>query len=136
MFTDDSEVDSPGSKRGGRDGRPKGKGRGWVTDTEQEDTVDPVTKSIKRMKLKLSSTPPQRMVVRLRLPPHRKGKEREEEELQKTMFEDILSAEDRDITRTVVEPGDKSRYEKSRAAAEVRTVHLPRIINGLTLSAD
>jgi hypothetical protein len=122
MFTDESEVDSPVSKKIGRGKKLKGKGYTRMSDTDRDEVLTHGTRSVKRMKLKVTTPPPPRMVVRLRLPANKgKGKEREEEEsLQKDIFEDILTLEDRDTTRTVIEASDKSRYEKSRTAAEVR----------------
>jgi len=91
-----------------------------MSDTDHDEITVSSTRPIKRMKLKVPSPP--RMVVRLRIPPNRgKGKAREEEEEEpKGLFEDILAPEDRDTTRTTVEAWDKSRYEKSRTAAEVK----------------
>jgi hypothetical protein len=93
-----------------------------MSETEEEEPdPDPTPRAIKRMKLKLGTQPPppNRMVVRLKLPPMSKGKEREEEPLRKDVFEELLSAEDRDILRTTIEEGDKARFEKSRLQAEV-----------------
>jgi hypothetical protein len=62
------------------------------------------------------------MVVRLRLPAPGKGKEREEssdEEPTKSLFDDILTPEDRDTSRTAIVQADKIRFERSRQAAEV-----------------
>ena len=92
-----------------------------MSETEEED-LDPTPRAVKRMKLKLGIQPPpsSRMVVRLKLPPKSKGKEREEQESpQQDMFEDLLSAEDRDTSRTTIEASDKAKYEKSRTQAEV-----------------
>jgi hypothetical protein len=95
-----------------------------MSETEEEELdPDPTPRTIKRMKLKLGAQPPlpSRMVVRLKLPPKSKGKEREEDEpLRNDMFEDLLSAEDRDTSRTLIDASDKVRYEKSRTQAEVR----------------
>jgi len=93
-----------------------------MSETEEEELEpDTTPRAVKRMKLKLGTQPPpsSRMVVRLKLPPKSKGKEREEEEPQKDMFEDLLSAEDRDTSKTAIEANDKARYEESRTQAEV-----------------
>ena len=94
-----------------------------MSETEEEEPERDFTpRAVKRMKLKLGTqpSPPGRMVVRLKLPPKSKGKEREEEELpRKDMFEDLLSNEDRDTSGTMVEASDKARYDKSRTQAEV-----------------
>ena len=60
--------------------------------------------------------------VRLRLPAHRaggKGKEREEEEPH-GLFDDILSVDERDTTKTTITNSDKVYFERSRITAEVR----------------
>jgi len=62
------------------------------------------------------------VVVRLRLPALGKGKEREEssdEEPAKGLFDDILTPEDRDTSRTTIIQADKLRFERSRQGAEV-----------------
>jgi hypothetical protein len=82
---------------------------------------------IKRPQLKITpprppESPPRRMVVRLRLPALGKGKEREEssdEEPAKGLFDDILTPEDRDTSRTTIIQADKLRFERSRQGAEV-----------------
>jgi hypothetical protein len=82
---------------------------------------------IKRPQLKITpprppESPPRRMVVRLRLPAQGKGKEKEEssdEEPSKSLFEDILTPEDRDTSRTTITQADKLRFERSRHAADV-----------------
>jgi len=123
IFTDESEIESPLTRRQRRiQNNSKGKTR--MSETEEEELeLDPTPRAVKRMKLKLIAQPPPqgRMVVRLKLPPKSKGKEREEEEPPRNdVFEDLLSAEDRDTSRTVIDASDKARYEKSRTQAEVR----------------
>ena len=93
-----------------------------MSETEEEGPdPDPAPRAVKRMKLKLGIQPPSnRMIVRLKLPPMSKGKEREEEEPpRKDLFEDLLSTEDRDILRTTIDEGDTAKFEKSRLQAEV-----------------
>ena len=123
IFTDESEIESPLTRRQRR-AKNYGKGKMRASETEEEEPdPDPTPRGVKRMKLKLATQPPPpgRMVVRLKLPPMSKGKEREEEEPpRKDVFEDLLSAEDRDTLRTTIEEGDKTRFEKSRLQAEVR----------------
>ena len=83
---------------------------------------------IRRPQLKITpprppESPPRRMVVRLRLPALGKGKEREEssdEEPTKGLFDDILTPEDRDTSRTTITQADKLRFDRSRQTAEVR----------------
>jgi hypothetical protein len=64
------------------------------------------------------------MVVRLRLPALGKGKEREEssdeEPPSKGLFDDILTPEDRDTSKTAISQADKLRFDRSRQAADVR----------------
>jgi hypothetical protein len=82
---------------------------------------------VKRPQLKITpprppESPPRRMVVRLRLPALGKGKEREEssdEEPPRGLFDDMLTPEDRDTSRTTIIQADKLRFERSRQSAEV-----------------
>jgi hypothetical protein len=71
------------------------------------------------------------MVVRLRLPAQGKGKEREEssdEEPPKGFFDDILTPEDRDISKTAITQADKLRFERSRQTTEVSTsLNIPHL---------
>ncbi|KAF9648813.1 hypothetical protein BDM02DRAFT_2059220 [Thelephora ganbajun] len=123
IFTDESEIESPLTRRQRR-AKNDSKGKARMSETEEEEPEpEPAPRAVKRMKLKLGAEPPppSRMVVRLKLPPKSKGKEREEEEpSRKDMFEDLLSAEDRDTLRTVIDVSDKARYERSRAQAEAK----------------
>ena len=85
---------------------------------------------VKRPQLKITpprppESPPRRMVVRLRLPVQGKGKEREEssdEEPSKGLFDDILTPEDRDTSRTAIIHTDKLKFERSRQAADVSVI--------------
>ena len=126
ILTDESEIDSPLTRRQRRaKNNDKGKVRMSETEEEEQD-LDPTPRAVKRMRLKLGTqppTPPSRMVVRLKLPPMSKGKEREEAEPpRKDIFEDLLSAEDRDTSKTMVEAVDKTRFEKCRSQAEVSQI--------------
>ncbi|KAI9454545.1 hypothetical protein BJY52DRAFT_1284058 [Lactarius psammicola] len=90
--------------------------------------------SIKRPQLKITpprppDSPPRRMVVRLRLPVQGKGKEKEEsgdEEPTVGLFDDVLTPEDRDTSKTMIMQGDKLRFERSRQAAELK-LNLPQL---------
>lgn len=123
IFTDESEIESPLTRRQRR-AKNNSKGKARMSETEEEEPERDFTpRAVKRMKFKLGTqpSPPGRMVVRLKLPPKSKGKEREEEDSsRKDMFEDLLSTEDRDTSGTMIEANDKARYEKSRTQAEVR----------------
>jgi hypothetical protein len=58
--------------------------------------------------------------VRLRLPAQKgKRRDREEEEAPKGMFDDILTQDDRDISKTSIRESDKQLFERSRVLAEV-----------------
>ena len=59
-----------------------------------------------------------KVTFRLRLGKHRRNHSSDDE--QKSQFENFLSPEEYDTTKTVVVPEDKTRFEKSRLAAEVR----------------
>ena len=100
----------------------KGGSRHHDSDDEDDGSSSPIV-SPKRPRIRITSpiASRPRMVVRLRLPNKGKGHERDEDEgPQKGLFDDILAPDDRDTSKTVVEAGDKHRFEKSRAAAEVR----------------
>lgn len=71
----------------------------------------------KRMRIKVRSPAPP-LVVRLRLPPKGKGKEREDD-VEHNIFEDLLSPTERDMSKTTIDSLDRTRFEKSRLAAEV-----------------
>lgn len=69
--------------------------------------------------------------IRLRLPARGgKGKEREDDEHRKGIFDDILSVDERDTTKSSVEYSDKQRFERSRLATEVGG--LPKLIHIVT----
>ena len=124
IFTDESEIESPLTRRQRRT-RNDSRGRVRGSETEEEEPeIDSTPRAIKRMKLKLGTRPPppSRVVVRLKLPAKNRGKEREEEESpRKDVFEELLSVEDRDTSKTLIDASDKARYEKSRTQAEVRS---------------
>ena len=94
---------------------------------------------VKRPQLKITpprppESPPRRMVVRLRLPAQGKGKEKEEssdEEPSRGLFDDILTPEDRDISRTAIIHTDKLRFERSRQAADVSVIIIISIVTRL-----
>jgi len=77
------------------------------------------------------------MVVRLRLPAQGKGKEREEssdEELPKSLFDDILTPEDRDTSKTAIALSDKLKFERSRQAAEVSVILIISMVSFLNFA--
>lgn len=62
--------------------------------------------------------------VRLRLPAQKgKRRDREDDEAPKGMFDDILTQDDRDITKTSIRESDKQLFERSRVLAEVSLTH-------------
>jgi len=71
----------------------------------------------KRMRIKVRSPAPP-LIVRLRLPPKGKGKEREED-MEHNIFEDLLPPAERDTSKTSIDSFDRARFEKCRLAAEV-----------------
>ena len=91
---------------------------------------------VKRPQLKITpprppESPPRRMVVRLRLPAQGKGKEKEEssdEEPSRGLFDDILTPEDRDTSKTAIVHIDKLKFERSRQAADVSVAIIISIV--------
>jgi len=100
---------------------PRRRGRPPKYPKAHEDT--PVLESpTKKRKRPPSPTPPSESVprVRLRLPQRAaKGKEREEEDPPRGVFEDVLTTEERDTTKTTISNWDKQYFNRSRQAAEV-----------------
>ncbi|PPQ98341.1 hypothetical protein CVT26_013597 [Gymnopilus dilepis] len=125
-LTDSSENDdteeTPVISRGrGRPSKASAKGKSRaVAVVESEDEPDPPPRPVRRKRAREPSpvpSPPPR--VRLRIPPARgKGKEREEEE--RGLFDDILSVEERDTSKTTPSNTDKLYFERSRVLAEER----------------
>lgn len=132
IVTDDSDMDvdvdgeehlqpSKSRKKAGRKSKARPR-------ADQATPGGPSPRSTgKRMRIKIPTSPDQtptqrRMVVRLRLPPRDKGKEKEDSdgEPPKGLFDDVLSVEERDTSKTTIEVGDKIRFERSRALAEAK----------------
>lgn len=128
LFTDDSDEnvdeedgDSSVATKNRRRRKSTKKGR-RRQDSDDEEPSSPLLPKRSRIRASSPVTPRPRMVVRLRLPPKGKGKEREDDDgPPKGLFDDILGVDDRDTTKTNVDSVDKQRYEKSRLAAEVRS---------------
>lgn len=137
ITTDESEVDDgifevdgynetpmPLRSRKGRTDKSRGRSK---KDPAEDVIPDPEPiRPYKSVRLKVTSpvppTPAARPTIRLKLSARTaKGKDREEEtdEAKKGMFDDLLGPEDRDTSQTNVSSTDKSRFEKSRAEAEV-----------------
>jgi len=79
------------------------------------------------------------MVVRLRLPAQGKGKEKEEssdEEASRNLFDDILTPEDRDTSRTAIVHADKLKFERSRQAADVSATLIITVVMLLNALID
>jgi hypothetical protein len=76
----------------------------------------PTPRPLKRIRLRSPAAHP--LVVRLRIPPKGKGKEREEDP-DRNIFEDLLSAPDRDMSKTGITDSDRARFDKSCLVAEV-----------------
>ncbi|KAG2058506.1 hypothetical protein BDR06DRAFT_1018300 [Suillus hirtellus] len=75
----------------------------------------PTPRPLKRIRLRSPATHP--LVVRLRIPPKGKGKEREEDP-DRNIFEDFLNPADRDMSKTGITDFDRARFDKSCLAAE------------------
>ncbi|KAH8100899.1 hypothetical protein BXZ70DRAFT_1021503 [Cristinia sonorae] len=152
VTTDESEVDAEGEvdvdveatpvpvrshKRKGS--KARGRSRKGAAEVIQEPETSRPFKSVRlRITSPVPPPPPPRQpspspqpsrpMIRLKLTARTaKGKEREEEpeELKKGMFDDLLSAEDRDISQTNVSQLDKMRFDRSRLEAE-RAVYPPK----------
>lgn len=123
--------------------RPKRNGKGKSRDFDEPDltimvkspkksksskksrrvTVDPeddLPPPNKRPRLRYSSPSTQTVPpIRIRLPVTRyKGKERQEDEVERGLFDDILCPEDRDTSKTTVLNYEKVQFERARQAAE------------------
>ena len=136
LTTDASEVEGDALGRTPRKsakGRKSRKGKEVARDGEAEQ--DPPTTTpmptIRKLRIRMSSPPPPAVenetpTFRLRVPPRGKGKAREEgtEETERGLFDEILSVEDRDTRDTAIKDGDIVRFDRSRAAAEVRPYFL------------
>ncbi|KAI0925909.1 hypothetical protein AcV5_008515 [Taiwanofungus camphoratus] len=138
--TDESDVDVEGGdtpttnkQRSKKKSRSKGKAP-MRSQTDEADATTAPVRTVKRMRLRLSSPapppppPPKTLpVIRLRLPPRGKGKGREEDpdDGAKGIFDDVLSAEDRDTSATTINNGDKQRFERSRVAVEEKLLPRP-----------
>ncbi|KAG6332467.1 hypothetical protein ID866_6623 [Astraeus odoratus] len=77
----------------------------------------------KRMRLTVRSPPPA-LVVRLRIPPKGKGKEREED-TEKNIFDDLLTPTERDTSKTGIDSGDRTRFDRSRQTADEKLAPPP-----------
>ncbi|KAF9223489.1 hypothetical protein BS17DRAFT_767339 [Gyrodon lividus] len=87
-------------------------------------TTEPRTpRPAKRMRIRVRSPAPP-LIVRLRLPPKGKGKEREDD-VERNIFEDLLTPVDRDTSKTNIDSLDRSKFEKSRIAAEEKLYPTP-----------
>lgn len=102
----------------------KGKARHEPIDESsevEEMPSSPIKQQQRKRKRPRESPPPQVHLprVRLRLPTQKgKGKEREEDEPPYGLFDDILSIDERDTTKTTINKTDKFYFERSRVAAE------------------
>lgn len=140
VTTDASEVEADTVGRTPRKrtkGRKSRKGKEVARDEEDEQYPPAITPmpTIRKLRIRVNSPPPQAVenetpTIRLRVPARGKGKAREdgvEEALERSLFDDILSVDDRDIRETTIKDGDVSRFDRSRATAEVRSLSRTRI---------
>lgn len=73
-----------------------------------------------------AASPVKRLSVKLRIPSRGIGKATDEEdEPRKGLFDDVLSAEDRETSRSSILAGDKDRFEKARMLSEAKIVRQP-----------
>ncbi|KAM5538485.1 hypothetical protein V8D89_007818 [Ganoderma adspersum] len=139
VTTDASEVEADTVGRTPRKrtkGRKSRKGKEVARDEEDEQYPPAITPmpTIRKLRIRLNSPPPpvvenETPTIRLRVPARGKGKAREdgvEEPFERSLFDDILSVDDRDIRETTIKDGDVSRFDRSRATAEERLV--PRLL--------
>lgn len=129
----DSEADVEGqitpmilSRKGKK--KSQSKGKLVIKDVQQDHEAPSFSFKRKRLRLSSPSMPVLKSLptIRLRLPPHpprSKGKGREEdpEEVKRGLFDDILTAEDRDTMVTSIAEKDRERFDRSRVV-EVRIV--------------
>jgi hypothetical protein len=88
----------------------------------EETPSSPIKQQQRKRKRPRESSPPQVHLprVRLRLSMQKgKGKEREDDEPPHGLFDDILSVDERDTSKTTINKTDKFYFERSRVAAEV-----------------
>lgn len=104
---DTSPVQTPTLKQ-----RPKKR----VKKPPKRRPEQPTPRPLKRIRLRSPAAHP--LVVRLRIPPKGKGKEREDDP-DRNIFEDLLSTADRDMSKTGIAESDRTRFEKSCLVAEV-----------------
>ncbi|KAG2341338.1 hypothetical protein BDR05DRAFT_936380 [Suillus weaverae] len=83
----------------------------------------PTPRPLKRIRLRSPVAHP--LVVRLRIPPKSKGKEREEDP-DRNIFEDLLSPADRDMSKTGITDSDRARFDKSCLVAEEKLAPPPQ----------
>ncbi|KAJ6630976.1 hypothetical protein B0H10DRAFT_2159873 [Mycena sp. CBHHK59/15] len=99
---EEEEVEVKGRTRGRARANKKSKPRHSDDDQRTSSPLRP----IKRIRS-----------VRLRIPKG-KGRRREDDEPLQGLFDDILTPDERDTTKTAIAPLDKQKFERSRAVAE------------------
>ncbi|KAJ7454743.1 hypothetical protein FB451DRAFT_1184600 [Mycena latifolia] len=99
-------------------GRTRGRAR--ANKRANEEQVSP-PRPPKRIRIRPPNPPAAQPAasVRLRIPKAR-GRRQEDDEPPHGLFDDILTQEERDTTKTVIAPLDKQKFERSRAVAEVK----------------
>ncbi|PPQ64138.1 hypothetical protein CVT24_008768 [Panaeolus cyanescens] len=129
---EEDEVISRPARRGRAPKLSKTKAARVPTPSSDGDRApSPVARPAKRKRVIKEPSPPAPPLprVRLRLPaPRGKGKEKEtDEEVEPPhgLFDEILSIEDRDTTKTTISQHDKLLFEKSKSAAEARLAPPP-----------
>lgn len=131
-------LNSRSRTKSSRTNRRKGKApvRSRPPERDEARASPPPSRPRKRVRTTIRSPSPQennrpKMVVRLKLPPGKdkgKGKARADDigtdddnfGSRKGMFDDFLSSEERDTSKTNVLNSDRDRFERSRIVADVR----------------
>ena len=151
LTTDASEVEfdpadpvDPALRRSTRKRQRSRKGKevdmNAAEDEQEQFSVNPAP-AIRRLRIRVSSPPPPPAenetppTIRLRVPARGKGKAREDppsEDIERGLFDDILSPEDRDTRETTIGLHDHERFERSRANAEVS----PAVVDFALVLAD
>ncbi|KAF4613588.1 hypothetical protein D9613_007898 [Agrocybe pediades] len=126
VATDQSDHDipppeTPMVRRRGRPPKGSVRAKPRAPSASSEAERDDLAIRTPRRKRPRESSPPtlSTRMVRLRIPPQKgKGKEKEEEDSPHGLFDDFLSVEDRDTSKTTPTNADKSLFERSRITAE------------------
>jgi hypothetical protein len=118
----DMDVEAVPTTPGRTRGQPKktGRPRGRPPKAVMVPASGPIESPAPSKRMKLRGPSPTLPKVRLRIPPQKgRRRDRDEDDPPKGMFDDILSSEERDTSKTSIRDTDKQMFERSRALAEV-----------------